>query len=231
MVAWPSPGVAEPLAIAWDFMRLVHPPVRADAILTLGSFDVRAAVHAAALWRAGLAPRIIMSGGIAHRGGLLDTGWNKPEARVFADAAIMEGVPAEAILLEEQAQNTADNFVLSRALAERKGIRLHNLLVVAKPYMTRRGYATGRKAWPEAELVMQCEAIGVADYFTRERDPERALLALVGDLHRIVVYPALGFQVAQDVPPGVIDALRRLVEAGYGARLVADYDVTGKPIG
>jgi len=230
-VAWPPPGVAAPLRTAWDFMRLVHPPVPADAILTLGSFDVRAAVHAAALWKAGLAPLIIMSGGIAHRGGLLDTGWDKPEARVFADAAVAEGVPATAILLEEQAQNTADNFVLSRALAEQAGRRLRKLLAVAKPYMTRRGYATGRKAWPEVELLMQCEAIDVADYFAREAEPERTLLALVGDLHRIVVYPALGFQIAQDVPPAVIDALRRLVEAGYGARLVAGYDVAGKPTG
>ncbi|MBN9090367.1 MAG: YdcF family protein [Reyranella sp.] len=230
-MAWPPPGVAAPLRTAWDFMRLVHPPVPADAILTLGSFDVRAAVHAAALWKAGLAPLIIMSGGIAHRGGLLDTGWDKPEARVFADAAVAEGVPATAILLEEQAQNTADNFVLSRALAEQAGRRLRKLLAVAKPYMTRRGYATGRKAWPEVELLMQCEAIDVADYFAREAEPERTLLALVGDLHRIVVYPALGFQIAQDVPPAVIDALRRLVEAGYGARLVAGYDVAGKPTG
>ena len=46
---WSEPGVVEPLGVVWDYMRLVHPPVRADAILTLGSFDVRAAVHAASL--------------------------------------------------------------------------------------------------------------------------------------------------------------------------------------
>jgi uncharacterized SAM-binding protein YcdF (DUF218 family) len=223
------PGLAEPLAIAWDYLRLVHPPVGADLILTLGSFDVRAAVHAASLWKQGLAPRIVMSGGIAHRGGLLDTGWDRTEARVFAEAALAEGVPEGALLLEEQAQNTADNFVLGRAVAERAGLRPRRLLVVAKPYMTRRGFATGRRAWPEAELIMQCEDIGAADYFAREADPERALLALVGDLHRILVYPALGFQILQDVPAVVIEALRRLVEAGYGARLVAGYDLGGRP--
>lgn len=226
---WSAPGVIEPLGIVWDYMRLVHPPVPADAILTLGSFDVRAAVHAAALWKRGLAPVIVMSGGIAHSGGLLDTGWNRTEARVFADAAMAEGVPERAILLEEEAQNTADNFVLGRAVAERAGLKPRRLLVVAKPYMTRRGFATGRKAWPEAELVMQCEEIGVADYFARESDPERTVLALVGDMHRIVVYPAMGFQIAQDVPAPVIDALRRLVDAGYGARLVAGYDLKGRP--
>jgi uncharacterized SAM-binding protein YcdF (DUF218 family) len=224
-----APGLAEPLAVVWDYMRLVHPPVRADAILTLGSFDVQAAVHAAALWKRGLAPVIVMSGGLAHRGGLLDTGWTKTEARVFAEAARTAGVPESAILLEEEAQNTADNFVLGRAVAKRAGLAPRRLLVVAKPYMTRRGFATGRKAWPEAELAMQCEEIGVADYFAREADPERTLLALVGDLHRILVYPAMGFQIAQDVPAAVIDALRQLVEGGYGARLVAGYDLSGQP--
>ena len=228
-MAWSAPVLGEPLAVVWDYMRLVHPPVRADAILTLGSFDVQAAVHAAALWKKGLAPVIVMSGGLAHRGGLLDTGWTRTEARVFAEAAITEGVPEAAILLEEAAQNTADNFVLGRAVAERAGLAPRTLLVVAKPYMTRRGFATGRKAWPEAELVMQCEEIGVADYFAREADPERTLLALVGDLHRILVYPAMGFQIAQDVPAAVIDALRRLVDGGYGARLVAGYDLSGQP--
>jgi uncharacterized SAM-binding protein YcdF (DUF218 family) len=228
-VHWQAPGVLEPLGVVWDYLRLVHPPIRADAILTLGSFDVQAAVHAAALWKRGLAPVIVMSGGLAHRGGLLDTGWSRSEARVFAEAAMGEGVPETAILLEEEAQNTADNFVLGRAVIERAGLNPRKLLVVAKPYMTRRGFATGRKAWPEVELSMQCEEIGVAEYFAREADPERTLLALVGDLHRILVYPAMGFQIAQDVPANVIEALRQLVEAGYGARLVAGHDLAGKP--
>ena len=32
---WSEPGVLAPLGVVWDYMRLVHPPVRADAILTL----------------------------------------------------------------------------------------------------------------------------------------------------------------------------------------------------
>jgi uncharacterized SAM-binding protein YcdF (DUF218 family) len=224
-MAWDDPAIGTALRTAWDFMRLVHAPRRADLILTLGSFDPNAAVHAARLWHAGLAPKIIMSGGIAHRGGLLETGWDKTEARVFADVALNEGVPAEAILLEERAENTGENFVFGRAAAQQAGLDPRRVLVVAKPYMTRRGYATGQVKWPEAELLMQCEEIDVLDYFAREPDPERTLLALVGDLHRILVYPALGFSIAQDVPPLVIEALRALVAAGYGARLLPGYDL------
>ena len=229
-MAWSDRAVAAPLRTVWDYMRLVHPPEPADAILVLGSFDPKAAVHAAALWRDGFAPIVIMSGGIAHRGGLLDTGWDRTEARVFADMALTEGVPAEAILLEEAAQNTGDNFRFGRAVAEKAGLSVHRLLVVAKPYMTRRGFATGRQVWPEATLVMQCEGIDVESYFAREPDPEKTLLALVGDLHRIIVYPRLGFQIAQDVPGAVIEALRLLVAAGYGARLLPGYDLEGRDL-
>ena len=55
------------------------------------------------------------------------------------------------------------------------------------------------------------------------------MLALVGDLHRIIVYPRLGFQIAQDMPLEVVDALGRLVAAGYGTRLVQGYEV-GLPL-
>jgi uncharacterized SAM-binding protein YcdF (DUF218 family) len=219
-VPWNDPAIADALAVAWDYMRLVHEPGPADVILTLGSFDPNAAMHAARLWRAGLAPVVIMSGGIAHRGGLLDTGWDRTEARVFADIARREGVPEDAILLEERAQNTGDNFVFAREVARRAGLDPRRILVVAKPYMTRRGFATGRKMWPKASLLMQCEDIGMADYFVREPDPERTLLVLVGDLHRIMVYPALGYSIEQEVPSSVHAALDALVAAGYGARLV-----------
>jgi uncharacterized SAM-binding protein YcdF (DUF218 family) len=221
--------IAPALRVAWDYMRLVHPPALSDAILVLGSFDIRAAVHAAALWRAGWAPKIIMSGGIAHRGGVLDTGWDRPEAHVFADAAIAEGVTPQAVLIEDRAQNTGDNFTFGRAVAERAGIAAKRLLVVAKPYMTRRGFATGRLRWPDVDLLMQCESIDVVDYFDREPDPERTMLALVGDLHRIVVYPSLGFSIDQPMPEEVMDALRILVDGGYGGRLLAGYDLLGRP--
>jgi len=218
---WNDPAVEQVLVIAWNYMRLVHPLSAADAILALGSFDPMVAVCAAALWRAKFAPIIIMSGGVAHRGTLLETGWGRSEAQVFADVAVKEGVPSQAIILEDRAQNTGENFSCTRALAEKLGLKINSLIVVAKPYMTRRGFATGRQVWPEVALRLYCEDIGVQEYFKREPDPERTLHALVGDLHRIIVYPKLGYQIRQRVPRPVRVALGSLVAAGYGSRLVA----------
>jgi uncharacterized SAM-binding protein YcdF (DUF218 family) len=218
---WNDPANEPSLVTAWNYMRLVQPVAAADAILALGSFDPMVAVCAATLWHTKVAPIIIMSGGVAHRGSLLATGWDRSEAQVFAELAVKEGVPRQAIMLEDKAQNTGENFSRSKALAEKLGLKISSLIVVAKPYMTRRGFATGRQVWPEAVQRLQCEDIGVLEYFAREPDPERTLRALVGDLHRIIVYPKLGYQIRQRVPRPVRAALGSLVAAGYGSRLVA----------
>lgn len=222
---WVETTIAEPIEIAWNFMKLTHEPVRSDAILALGSFDVEVARVAARLWRAEVAPFIVMSGGLAHQGGLLDTGWDRPEAEVFCDRAIAEGVPRHSILIENEAQNTGENFIFSRRLLASVGLHPRKLTVVAKPYMTRRAWATGRRVWPDAELFMQCEDIGPEAYFARDLNPARTLSALVGDLHRIFVYPALGFSAYQESPPEVMAAFRYLVAAGYGQRLVPGHAV------
>jgi len=220
---WNDPAIEPALVIAWNYMKLVHPLFPADAILALGSFDPMVAVCAAAVWRAKLAPVVIMSGGMAHRGTLLETGWNRCEAQVFSDVAVKEGVPLQAIVLEDKAQNTGENFSRTKALSEKLGLKINNLIVVAKPYMTRRGFATGRQVWPEVSLRVHCEDIGVREYFAREPDPERTLQALVGDLHRIIVYPKLGYQIRLRVPRPVRAALSCLVAAGYGSRLVTEF--------
>lgn len=212
--------LAEALERVWDYMRLTHEPLPSDAILVLGSFDVEAASAAARLWHDGIAPVLVMSGGVAHVGDLLETGWDRSEAEVFADHAMAMGVPRSAILIEDKAQNTGQNFSLGRQVAEAAGIHPARLTVVAKPYMTRRGFATGRYVWPEPELRMHCEDIGLHAYLAREADRRRTILAMVGDLHRIMIYPSLGFSVPQDVPAEVVRALGLLVAAGYGERLL-----------
>jgi uncharacterized SAM-binding protein YcdF (DUF218 family) len=217
---WDHPSLEQPLAVVWDYMRLVHEPAPSDAILVLGSFDVTAAVWAAALWRAKWAPIIVMSGGVAHKGELVETGWTRPEAQVFADVAADHGVPRDAILLEDRAENTGQNFAYTRTLVDGLGLKIERLLVVAKPYMTRRGFATGRVVWPEIELNMQCEDISATDYISRDPYPDRVVHTMVGDLHRIIAYPALGFQIEQPWPDSVRAAMLSLVAAGFGSRLL-----------
>ena len=43
---------------------------------------------------------------------------------------------------------------------------------------------------------------------------------MVGDLQRIKLYPALGYQIAQEIPDDVWSAFEELVRAGYDKYLM-----------
>jgi hypothetical protein len=45
---------------------------------------------------------------------------------------------------------------------------------------------------------------------------------MVGDLQRIKIYPAKGFQVPQEIPDEVWKAYERLVEMGFDKHLVKE---------
>ncbi len=206
----------------WDFMQCHEPPAPADIILCLGSNDTQVPVHAAKLWHKGLAPIVVMSGGIAHLHDLAATGWTQSEARVFADAALAHGVPASAIVLEDQATNTGENFRLSRPLAEATlGRRIETAIVVSRPHMMRRGRATGGIEWPDVRLNSQAEAIALPAYLERWGDDAvRTLNLMVGDFQRVVEYPKRGFQTAQAIPQDVMIAFENLVAAGLDRHLL-----------
>ncbi len=43
---------------------------------------------------------------------------------------------------------------------------------------------------------------------------------MVGDLQRIRLYPAMGFQIEQDIPEDVWNAFEELVRSGFDAHLI-----------
>jgi hypothetical protein len=107
------------------------------------------------------------------------------------------------------------------ALAE-AGIPVTSVMLISKPYMQRRAYATIRKAWPEVEPVCASEDISFDEYLKSIGDDKLVIDMLVGDLQRVVEYPARGFAVAQDVPADVTDAYQQLIAAGYDSRLMKE---------
>ena len=58
-------------------------------------------------------------------------------------------VPKEKVFVENKATNTGENIANSRALLAANGITPASLIVVQKPFMERRSYATFMKQWPE----------------------------------------------------------------------------------
>lgn len=203
--------------LIWDYHHLHHRLQPADLILALGSNDTRVADRAAELYLAGWAGTLIFSGGA---GALTRDRFDRPEAEIFADIARDRGVPARAILIEPHSTNTGENIVFSRRLLAERGIEPKRIILVQKPYMERRAYATFKKIWPEPELIVTSPEISFEDYPTADLPFDLVVNIMVGDLQRIRLYPGLGFQIEQEIPDEVWEAGQKLIALGYNRHLV-----------
>jgi uncharacterized SAM-binding protein YcdF (DUF218 family) len=201
----------------WDYHHMNHVLEKADVILVLGSHDLRVAERGAELWLQGWAPLLVFSGGL---GNLTQHIWKETEADQFARIAMDLGVPAEAILVENRSTNTGENIVFSRKLLQEHNHDPDSFIVVQKPYMERRSYATFKKHWPEKQIFVTSPQLPFEDYPMTEIPMEKVINIMVGDLQRIKHYPARGFQIAQEIPDDVWSACERLMEAGFNKHLM-----------
>ena len=205
----------------WNYHQLHHEVKNADAILVLCSHDLIVAERGAELFLEGRAPLLIFSGG---SGAMTRELWSEPEADVFARIAIERGVPADRILREPRSTNTGENVRFTRQLLADRGLDPQSFIVVQKPYMERRSFATFRQVWPEKAVIVTSPRITLDDYLTRyshgSLTADDVINIMVGDLQRIRLYPARGFQIPQEIPPDVWSAYDGLVRAGYDKRLV-----------
>ncbi|WP_246335890.1 YdcF family protein [Vibrio marinisediminis] len=183
-------------------MQLNHQLEPADCILVLGSNDVRVAEHAVELYQQGLANKILFSGGL----GRLTAGvFEQSEADTFAAIARDMGVPSRDIIIENQSTNSGENIQFSANRCKELGLDFHRLILVQKPYMERRAYATFVKQWPgSVEYVAVSSAKQpFSDYFSEDIDLFTVVEAMMGDFERIKSYPDKGFQIEQPIPENV----------------------------
>nr|WP_062212076.1 YdcF family protein [Streptomyces sp. NBRC 109706] len=204
--------------LIWDYHQMGHQVRPCDVAIGLGSHDLGVATFAAELYRAGFFPTVVFTGGNSPT---TAARFPRGEAVHYREQALELGVPGEAILLETRAGNTGQNISLSREVLAGAGIVPASVLLVSKPYMERRSYATARKLWPEVEVVCASEPLRFDDYVKSIGDEKLVVDMLVGDLQRVVDYPKLGFAIKQDVPEDVRAAYASLVQDGFTSRLVA----------
>lgn len=201
----------------WDYHRLHHTIQKSDCILVLGSHDTRVAERGAELYLQGWAPLLILSGGL---GRLTKESWTQTEAALFARIAMEKGVPREAILIEDRSTNTGENILFTQELLAQKDLNPESFLLVQKPYMERRSYATFQKQWPGKKLCVTSPQITFEDYPTPELPMEKVINVMVGDLQRIKLYAEKGFQIPQHIPLQVWQAFEALAAAGFNEQLV-----------
>ncbi len=205
--------------IIWEYMLLHEALKQSDGIFCLGSHDTRVAERASELFLQGLASYVVFSGGL---GRLTDGVFDETEAEKFANIAVSLGVPKDKILIENKSTNTGDNILFTYKLLRAKNLPIDSLILVQKPYMERRTYATFKKLWPEnhIKVVVTSPQLGFLEYLNKDIRKEDVINIMVGDLQRIKEYPALGFQITQDIPEDVWNAYLELVDRGYSKHLI-----------
>jgi len=205
----------------WNYHLMKHQVAKADAILVLCSHDERVAERGAQLLLEGWAPLLIFSGG---HGAITKTLWSEPEAERFARIAESMNVPRESILVEPNSTNTGENIKFTKKLLAQRGLDPQRFILVQKPYMERRSYATFRKLWPEKKLIVTSPQVSfrdyLADYANGNISTADVVSIMVGDLQRIKLYPARGYQIPQEIPDEVWAAFEALVRAGYDKYLI-----------
>jgi uncharacterized SAM-binding protein YcdF (DUF218 family) len=204
-----TPRIRELVERVWGYHQLGHLLSKADAILVLCSHDTAVAERGAELFLDGWAPLLIFSGGL---GTITRHLWTSPEADQFAAIAKGMGVPRANILIENRSTNTGENVLFTKQLLADRGLDPQSFILVQKPYMERRSFATFMKLWPEKRALEK--------YSNDELSIDEVVSIMVGDLQRVRLYADMGFQIPQHIPAEVWEAFEALVAAGYDTRLV-----------
>jgi uncharacterized SAM-binding protein YcdF (DUF218 family) len=206
----------------WQYHKMNHQLEKADAILVLCSYDRRVAERGAELFLQGWAPLLIFSGGL---GAITKGMWSEPEADQFAKIAMRMGVPGEKIVIENKSTNTSENVLFTKQLLSERRLDPERFILVQKPYMERRSYATFSNWWPEKEAIVTSAQVSFDEYLNQYTNPQLTsddvINIMVGDLQRIKVYPEKGYQIYQEIPEDIWAAYEELVRAGYNKHLIS----------
>ncbi|BCL70124.1 hypothetical protein TUMSATVNIG1_20830 [Vibrio nigripulchritudo] len=193
----------------WDYMQMHQHIQKADCIFCMCSNDERVAEYAAQLYLDGIASKLIFSGA---QGRLTEGLFDVTEAEHFADIAKQLGVPESDIVLETKATNSGENVAFTASILEQLDFAPEKVLLVQKPYMERRAYATFVKQWklPYREVYVTSPGGRFLDYFNDTIPSNLVIEALLGDFERIQTYPEKGFQIKQEIPESVMRAYNNI---------------------
>jgi hypothetical protein len=192
-------------------------PDHADIIIGFGHFDAKIPRMCGTLWRQGMAPRILFTGGIGA--GTADLG--QPEALYFREELrhCCPEIPESQVLVEPDSRHTGENVAYSIALLARVtpeacfGRGVTRAILVAATYRQRRVWLTCRHLLPAVHFVNLPPVTSFAQELDLFRGKSQDLLALmVGEVDRIVRYGEAGYIQATPIRDAVKAQARILRE-------------------
>lgn len=127
-----------------DYLTPSDPLQKADAIVVLSGGSDRTE-WGIKLYQDGWAPKLIFSGAALDKTG-------PSNAQAMAVVAEQEGIPSDAILLEQKATNTYENGLFSKGILDRIGAK--TIIVVTSPYHQRRAYEIFKEVYKGQKVTL-----------------------------------------------------------------------------
>jgi uncharacterized SAM-binding protein YcdF (DUF218 family) len=197
----------------WNYLSAERGHAISDAVVVCCSYDLRVCDYACNLIQQGVAPSLILSG---NTGNWTRHLWNIPEAHVFRERGLANGVAPDAILLEEQATNFGENIAFVRRLAP----QLQRVTFVTKPNSVLRVRLTVPVQWPEVTAFIDAPPLRFPEDVSNVVGILGAIDEMVGDVDRILKYPARGYQAPHELPREILQAWQTLKQAGFNNHLL-----------
>ena len=208
--------IARAAHVLWDFHSApaCNPPFeQIDAIIGLGSYDETIVDHCVRLWRDHRSACLIFTG----KHGNWTTGrYQTTEAEHFAGLALSLGVAREKIIVEPEATNISQNIIFSEGILPDA---IDSVVYVTKPQTLTRLSATLGK-------VSRCKRLRLSAPQRTFREAaelfgeEQIISEMVGDIDRLISYPARGFSSQVMLSDAVLAAWEELKTAGFTAHLL-----------
>lgn len=177
-----------------EFIFLEDRPEKSDVILIPGNTWPQPAVRAAALYRGGMAPLIIVSGKFskgssAFPGPACEAtrygGGYRTEADFLSAVLTMEGVPADAIWREKEAEFTLENAQNIRCMLEKRNYPVQRAIICCQAFHARRSRMYFEYVFRDKEIeFLVCPAVTQGINRENWMETQKGLDTVFGELKR-----------------------------------------------
>lgn len=197
----------------WKYMSSFNRQEKSDAVVVCCSYDLRVCDHACELIKSGLSKKLVLSG---NTGNWTKHIWSIPEAIIFRDHALSNGIDESDIIIEQQATNFGENITFSKNLLPNAKV----VTFVSKPSALLRVKLTAEAQWPEITSYVSCPTIEFPHEISNVIGILGVINEMVGDIERVLEYPDLGFQATHELPEYILSAWAYLIEQGFTEHLI-----------
>jgi len=201
----------------FNYLTVSDPIEPADIIIGFGHFDMAIPEKCYQLYKQGYGKKILFNGGVGSGSG----SFTRPEAIEFEEYIKQKDHRVlKDVLVEPDSTNTGENVMFSiRVMAEESpdfnfSNQIHSAILITNSFRQRRVALTMRKHLPHVKVYNAVPATTMQkeiELFGKEN--QDIIPQMPAELDRILLYPAKGFIVADEVPDKVVSASHALKQS------------------